>query len=395
MTKKKLLFVNGHLNVGGVEKSLADLLSNLNYHKYDVDLLLLEDKGTYLQQIPKEVNIIFFDTTKAYGPLLKSIFLNLLIFQWPKILYRIILLIANRFGKSYLSTLKYILPLKSVYDVAIAYRPGICADIVAYTAKSKNKIIWWHHGEINISFSEINEYNKTWSLFDNIVTVSNTCKKILEQTFNNHSNKIIVIPNMIDIIQIVKKAGDMNPYNKDNTRIKFVSVGRLCTEKHFEDTINVVTQLLNEEIKNFHWYIIGDGDLRKKLEFLIKEHCVGNYITLLGKKNNPYPWIKYADIYVHPSYVESQGLAILEAMALNTPCVVCRSTGSSEFVIDGVNAIMTEPNPTSLYNGVLKMIKCKDRHSFAVEARKMVENKFSSQCIIKLLDKQLATYETK
>ena len=358
MTKKKLLFVNGHLNVGGVEKSLADLLSNLDYHKYDVDLLLLEDKGTYLQQIPKEVNIIFFNTTKAYGPLLKSIFLNLFTLQWSMIWYRIILLIANKLGKTYLSLLRYILSLKSIYDVAIAYRPGICADIVAYTVKSKKKIVWWHHGEINISLSEINEYNKTWYLFDNIVTVSNACKKMLEQTFNNHSNKIIVIPNMIDIIQIVKKAGDMSPYNK-NTRIKFVSVGRLCTEKHFEDTINVVTQLLNDEIKDFHWYIIGDGNLRKKLETLIKEHCVGNYITLLGKKNNPYPWIKYADIYVHPSYVESQGLAILEAMTLNTPCVVCRSAGSSEFVIDGVNAIMTEPNPISLYNGVLKMIKSK------------------------------------
>lgn len=96
MTKKKLLFVNGHLNVGGVEKSLADLLSNLDYHKYDVDLLLLEDKGTYLQQIPKEVNIIFFNTTKAYGPLLKSIFLNLFTLQWSMIWYRIILLIANK-----------------------------------------------------------------------------------------------------------------------------------------------------------------------------------------------------------------------------------------------------------------------------------------------------------
>ena len=82
-------------------------------------------------------------------------------------------------------------------------------------------------------------------------------------------------------------------------------------------------------------------------------------------------------------------------MTLNTPCVVCRSAGSSEFVIDGVNAIMTEPNPISLYNGVLKMIKSKDRHSFAVEARKMVENRFSSQCIIKLLDRQIATYEIK
>ena len=51
--KKKILFVNGHLNVGGIEKSLTDLLNHLDYHKYKVDLLLLEEKGDYLPQIPK------------------------------------------------------------------------------------------------------------------------------------------------------------------------------------------------------------------------------------------------------------------------------------------------------------------------------------------------------
>ena len=39
--KKKLLFINGHLNVGGVERSLVDLLRNIDYNKYDIDLLYL------------------------------------------------------------------------------------------------------------------------------------------------------------------------------------------------------------------------------------------------------------------------------------------------------------------------------------------------------------------
>lgn len=386
--KKKILFVNGHLNVGGIEKSLTDLLNHLDYHKYEVDLLLLEEKGDYLPQIPKAVNIIFVDTTKAYGPLLKSIFSNLLMFRWTIVLYRIILSFANKYGKQYLWILRGILSLKSTYDVAIAYRTGVCADIVAYTAKAHKKIVWWHHGEINISSSDINAYNRTWQYFDSVVTVSSTCKKNLEHTFNYPSNKIVVIPNMIDRAQILRKAGQITPY-KDKTHTKIISVGRLCTEKHFENIVFVAKELLKGGIKDFHWYIIGDGDLRERLEAIVNEQNVKNYVTLLGKKDNPYPWMKYADIYVHPSYVESQGLTILEAMTLNIPCVICRSNGPAEYIIDGLNAIMTEPNPICLYKGVLKMISYKDKSSFTREAQKMVKDKFSPQNVIKLFNNQI------
>lgn len=390
--KKKILFINGHLNVGGVERSLVDLLCNLDYNKYEVDLLLLEDKGDYLPQIPKNVNIVFVNLPKICGPFLKILFLNLLTFRWSMIFSRIIIFFANKFGKYYLSKLRRVFALNSFYDVAIAYRPGFCADIAAYIAMAKNRIVWWHHGEINLSPSQIKSYNETWSLFDNVITVSYACKKMLEQNFTYPSNRIIVISNMVDIVQILKKAGNLSPYN-DTISTRIVSVSRLFQEKHFEDVIIVAKRLVDTGVKDFHWYIIGDGDLREQLENLVDEQRVEKYITLLGKKDNPYPWLKYANIFVHPSYVESQGLTILEAMALNVPCVVCRSAGPSEFIVDGVNAIMTEPNPDCLYNGVLAMMRNRNRYLFAIEAQKMVEERFCSQNIVKLFDMQIASYD--
>ena len=74
--KKRLLFVNGHLNVGGVEKSLVDLLKAIDYDKYEVDLVLFEELGDYIDEIPKEVNIKFYDLTNTYGAFLKCIFSN-------------------------------------------------------------------------------------------------------------------------------------------------------------------------------------------------------------------------------------------------------------------------------------------------------------------------------
>ena len=75
--KKRLLFVNGHLNVGGVERSLVDLLKYIDYDKYEVDLVLFEELGDYIDEIPANVNVIFYDLTKTYGSLFKCIFNNL------------------------------------------------------------------------------------------------------------------------------------------------------------------------------------------------------------------------------------------------------------------------------------------------------------------------------
>lgn len=385
--KKKILFVNGHLNVGGVEKSLADLLCHLDYNKYEVDLLLLEGEGVYLQQIPKNVNIIFFDTTKAYGPLLKIFFVNFFKLRWSIVLYRVVLLLAGILGKSGLALLKRILSLKSIYDVAIAYRPGACADIVAYTVRANKKIVWWHHGSINISSIQIVDYNKTWKCFNNVVTVSYGCKQLIASIFKYPLDKIIVIPNMVDVDLITRLAGRKSPYKNDSLNI--ISVGRLCIEKHFDDVISVTKRLVKDNFLGFHWYIIGDGELREDLLREIEESGISNQLTLLGKKDNPYPWVKYADIFVHPSYVESQGLVILEAMALGTPCVVCRSIGTSEFIVNEKNGILTEPNELSLYLGLNKMLSISDKINLINEAKNMVAEKFNGRNIMHIFEKQI------
>lgn len=71
--KKKILFVNGHLNVGGVEKSLIDILKNFNYEEYEVDLILFEGLGDYYNELPNEVNLHFLDITSTYGSYIECI----------------------------------------------------------------------------------------------------------------------------------------------------------------------------------------------------------------------------------------------------------------------------------------------------------------------------------
>ena len=68
--KRTILFINGHLEAGGCERSLTDVLKNINYDKYEVDLLLLERRGDYLEEIPQEVNIKLYSLDNAFGSLI-------------------------------------------------------------------------------------------------------------------------------------------------------------------------------------------------------------------------------------------------------------------------------------------------------------------------------------
>lgn len=106
---------------------------------------------------------------------------------------------------------------------------------------------------------------------------------------------------------------------------------------------------------NFKWYIVGDGSEYNKLKLKICEKNLEDKIFLLGNQVNPYPYVKYADIYVHTSYVESQGIAILEAMSLGKICVVTKSEGALEFCKDEYNSFLCEQNSSDLYNVIIKV----------------------------------------
>lgn len=350
-----ILFANGHLNVGGVERSLVDVLKHIDYSKYKVDLLLLEDLGAYHNEIPKQVNIIYKDTRKAYGTFFKTCLHNIKTHNWFGLGYRFAMLATKLNTKIGYRLASKLLGLRKYYDAAIAYRVGICADIIAYGVKSSNKHCWWHHGAIKPSdnLSQLTHFN-------HIIAVSNGVKNMLTGAMSSLANQLVVVPNMVDVEQIRTMGGNgNNPYDGYDG-LKFITVGRIVVEKHIENVVNAAVRLRADGRLNFKWYIIGDGDLYNQIEALICENNIADQVILCGRKANPYPYIKHADMMVHTSHIESQGLVIQEAMALGTPCVVTRSVGPSEFIIDSENGIMVEPNVDSLIEGIYKLAENKE-----------------------------------
>ena len=166
--------------------------------------------------------------------------------------------------------------------------------------------------------------------------------------------------------------------------LHIVSVGRLAPEKHFENVFPAAKALRQAGI-DFAWHVIGDGPERSKLETLIAENDLKDHVILDGSKTNPYPYMKYADLFVHPSYVESQGLTVLEAMALGVPCVVTKSRGPCEFIEDGINGLLTEQSPESLTEEVLAILNDKKLYQHIKENTKCPEQ-FGPERVMKQIE---------
>ena len=375
---KKVLFINGHLNTGGVERSLADVLKHMDYEKYTVDLLLLEDTGDYASELPSEVHVLFRDIHHTYGSFASSIRQCIAAHDWMCLRLRFLFLLHKIFGASALKSAATILLGKHHYDCVVGFRSGVCSDLAAYSVQADRKITWWHHGEFNVDRAV---YGDMCSRMDAVAVVSQSCKEMLQWQLPELADKLICIPNMLDTEAIEQKAAN-SPYTGNALHI--VSVGRLAPEKHFENIIPAA-KALRETGTDFTWHIVGEGPERAKLEALIAENSLKDHVILEGSKSNPYPYMKYADLFVHPSYVESQGLTILEAMALGIPCVVTKSLGTCEFIENGINGLLTEQSPESLTEKVLTILNDKELYQHIKENTKCPEQ-FSPERVMKQIE---------
>lgn len=346
---KKILFINGHLNTGGVERSLVDVLRHMDYEKYAVDLLLLEDTGDYASELPPEVNVLFRDLHNTYGSFASSVRRCIAARDWMCLRLRTLFLLRKFLGSRALKSAATLLLGEHHYDCVIGFRPGICADLAGYSVKAKRRITWWHHGEFYV---DCVAYGAMCSRMDAVAVVSRACREMLQDHLPKLADKLICVPNMLDASAILQKV-EHTPYAKNDLCI--VSVGRFAPEKHFENIVPAAKALQAMNLA-FMWHIVGDGSERARVEMLITENGLKDYVILEGSKTNPYPYMKYADLFVHPSYIESQGMTVLEAMALGVPCVVTKSRGPCEFIEDGINGLLTEQSPESLTEKVLSIL---------------------------------------
>ena len=373
--KKRVLFINGHLNAGGCERSLVDVLRHFDYTEYQVDLLLLEELGDYFDEIPAEVDVKLYSLNRAFGPLLKCAVDSIRSRDWFSLWFRFVYLHSRFLGKGCLKWTKGCFPrLQKRYDAVIAYRPGICTDFAAYIVSADTRISWWHHGAFTYSERQAEDVNLAYARMDKIVAVSRSSAEIVKSHFSNARDKVYVIPNMICSEELAEKAREEDLYDdRDFRGLRLVSVGRMEPEKNMGICVEV-GKLLSAEGLSFRWTLVGDGQESQTIHERIEELGLEDCFCMTGRLKNPYPQIEAADILVHPSTVESQGLTILEAMALSKPVIVVESEGPKEFIQSGSNGILVKNEARAIADAIIHIVKDDGlRNKLAAEGKKTAE----------------------
>lgn len=355
MEKKKVLFVVHHLTIGGAQKSFITALRFIDYSKYDVTVYIRKNRLDILPEVDKRVKVIVNDDKTHYYRKAYAL-MYLLMISFFKIIgktdraFEIEKKLSERIRLDMLKYEKKRFFENEHYDVAIAYKQGYTADIAADGIDAERKYIFYHS-----STDEAHEFHeRIFDKFDNIIAVGDNIKTILQNLYPDYSDKIEVMYNYVDSDFVIAKSETEKP---DTPGGKYIlcTCGRLSHVKGFDLAVEAA-KILKDNNTRFIWYFIGDGPERESLEKMIIENSLSECIIITGMKDNPYPMIKSADIYIQPSYEEAHPLSIIEAQILCKPVVSTATVGGKHLVKDGETGVITDISAEGLANGITRLI---------------------------------------
>lgn len=358
---KKILIVHSNMELGGVETSLLGLLQSIDYSHYAVDLMLFEQKGDLLEFIPKEVTLIHTD--KKYQcialPIKDVLFKNK---EWKITLARLYGKIRGKRYKSktyatkqfaHLAALPFFPQIQGEYDLAISFiDPHF---IVTQKVKAK-KSVGWLHTDFSRIYSEELLDKKMWGALNYVAHISASCKEKFDNRYPEFINKSIIVENILSKSLVEKRALEFDVSGEmDESYIRLLSVGRFCEAKNFDNIPEICSEILQAG-KKVKWYIIGFGSDEVFIQQKIVEYHMQEHVLILGKKVNPYPYIKACDLYVQPSRYEGNCVSVREAQMLEKPVIITRYPTSASQLEDGVDGVIVAMDNQNCAEGIVKVL---------------------------------------
>lgn len=366
--KKKIIIVSHAMFLGGVERSLVGLLEAFDYSQYDVDLFLLRHEGELLKYIPDEVNLL--PEVKQYTVLARPMVDTL---KEGHVLLTLCRLYGKIKSKIYIKhhhhtesevpidySHKYTYKLmpfinKDInYDLAISFLTP--HYIVSHKVNAKKKIAWIHTDYDYIQ-TNIKSQLTMWDCYDYIASISEAVTNNFVKNFPELANKVIEIPNVLPVKLIKKQSNEFDVSNEmiNNGSFRLLSIGRYCEQKNFDNVPFICKKILELGL-NVKWYIIGFGGDEERIKKSIKECNMEDHVILLGKKSNPYPYIKACDVYVQPSRYEGKCVSVIEAQSLHKPVIITNYPTASSQLKDGYDGLIVSLENDKCAKGIYDIL---------------------------------------
>lgn len=364
--KKSILICSHAMEIGGAERSLLDLLYTFDYEKYDVDLFLYRHSGEWLKDIPEKVNLLpeldkYSSLLVPMTELIGNKQFGLLVGRFAgrslaKIYSKSQSFTRSAVGIEYShkytkSLLPKINPGKK-YDLAISFLTP--HYFVAEKVNADKKIAWIHTDystvEVNIE-SEL----KMWSRYDNIVSISNDCTKSFLKKFPSLEEKIIEIENILSADLIKRKSKEFEPLELDANSIRVLSIGRFSDAKNFDNVPEICKKIIDKGL-NIKWYLIGYGGDEQLIRNKIAKFNMQDNVVIIGKKENPYPYIRACDAYIQPSRYEGKSVAVREAQILEKPVIITNYATAQSQLKDGYDGVIVPMDNDGCADGIYNVL---------------------------------------
>lgn len=375
ITVYRILFVINTLGQAGAETALLSLLQTLAREKgearYEISLYVLTGQGEMASRLPADVRLLNKKyreesvlTAKGRKYLKKTVLKAM--FTRATVVKLFPYLVKNTcamLGKKRLLPDKLLwrvlsdggMVLPEEYDLAVSYLEGGAAYFVADHVKAAKKAAFIHVDYEKAGYTRALDKD-CYLAFDKIFTVSDEVREAFLKAYPELPDKAEVFHNILNKEEIVRRAEEGEGFTDGFTGMRLLSVGRLTAQKAFEVSVDSMKRL-KDAGKNVRWYVLGEGDQRKKLQEQIDALGLTEDFILYGVVNNPYPFMKQADIYVHASRFEGKSIAIQEAQILGKPMVVSDCSGNREQVCHGKDGLMCGLTPDSLAENIMLLLE--------------------------------------
>ena len=390
--KPRILIAIHYMHLGGAEISLIGLLQALDPNKVDIDLFVYSHEGDLMKQIPEYVNILpeipaYKMFERPMKEVLKKGHLSVL-FARMKAKMRMKSYLKKKqtidrsaimgfLGEEVSKAVPDINPSVE-YDLAISFLTP--HNFVRDHIRAKKKICWIHTDYTRIDVNAELEL-PIWNSFDYVASISPDVTKTFLQIFPSLAPKIIEIENILSSNFVRHRANEIETTDLEkltahssqltaNKKINLLSIGRFCEAKNYDNVPDIckrTLEILKDRNIDIRWYIIGFGADENLIRQKIVEAGMQEHVIILGKKSNPYPYIKSCDIYVQPSRYEGKSVTVREAQMLCKPVVVTNYTTASSQIQNGIDGVIVPMDNENCAKGLAEFILDTEKQQHIIE----------------------------
>ena len=369
--KHSILIFSQAMELGGVERSLLGLLDAIDYDRCDIDLFLMRHSGELMPYLNPKVNLLpeipqYASLAVPMASLLKNGQLRVLAARLRGKRAARRFDARNTSGKPSVTALtyshKYTLsampPISDkTYDLAISFlTPHYFAR---ERVKAKKYAAWIHTDYTAVSFDRDAEL-AMWGRYDAICGVSEQASEGFRRTFPELADRVQTIENILPQELTRRQAEEPQAEIPPDKEISLLSVGRFCDAKNF-DNVPEICRKIRKSGLNVNWYLIGYGGVEPLIRQRIAEAGMQEHVVILGKKENPYPYIKACDLYVQPSRYEGKCVTVREAQLLHKPVAITKYATSASQLEDGVDGLIVPLDNSGCAAGIAALLRDPER----------------------------------